>query len=269
MTRAASADDQYAGILRDCLGGERVTTRNSEVRRAIGLVAEFDRTPLVCVRRTPWRLALREMQWFLSGSSNVADLHPSVRHWWAPWADAEGEVRNNYGSQFRRFAGRGGDFDQIEHLIAGVRDHPYSRRNVATTWNPADMADAATPITNCHGSLISAHVGEGGRLSLVMVQRSADVVVGLPSNWLQYAAFHLWLAARVGRPVGTLIWFGLDVHVYEAHLEIAHRMLDRSAECGEGPALAYTPTSEDFLADDFSLAGGYAPLIDEKVGMII
>lgn len=265
------ADREYAGLLAACLAGERVTTRNSECLRAIGVQLWFDRTPLVCLRRTPWKLALREMQWFLSGSNNINDLHPSVHHWWRPWADAQGNIPNNYGSQFRYFAGRRSTLDQIDHMVRGVREHPFSRRNVLTTWNSADMVHELTPITNCHGTLLSAHVDLDGRLTLCMVQRSADVVVGLPANWLQYWALLLWLAARTGRGVGRLMWTGLDCHVYAAHEGIAREMvgLARDGHAAGGPELTYSPASDEFLADDFALSGEYRPLLERKVEMVV
>lgn len=265
-----SADRQYADLLAACLRGEVVQTRNSECLRSIFLSASFDRTPLVGLRRTAWKTALREMEWFLSGSDCVHDLHPSVRPWWQPWADAEGRVRNNYGAQLRAFHGRGGRaVDQVQYLIDSLREHPGSRRAVATTWNTADMLAEETPITNCHGSLITAHVEAGNRVTLVMVQRSADAVVGLPANWVQYWALMLWLSFRAGRQPGRLLWLSTDVHVYRRHEDLARRLVNLWLEAAPTPDLVYTPTSEQFLADDFALDGPYTPMVNERAEMVV
>jgi thymidylate synthase len=264
-----SVDAAYAALIRDCLDhGERIETRNSRVFRAASeRLITFTSTPLVAARKTAWRNALREMEWFLSGSDSINTLHPSVRHWWRPWADATGRVANNYSKQFRRFAG---NFDQIAYLIEGVRHHPYSRRNVITTWHTKDMAAPETPITNCHGSLLSARVGTGNRLHLSMVQRSADVVCGLPANWIQYFALLLWLARRTGREVGSLTWHGLDNHVYETHHDLARRVIDAAPRCGPTPTLLYhgTPDAE-FKADDFALGGMYEPVVTDRAEMVV
>ncbi len=136
----------------------------------------FNDTPLISVRRTAWKNALREMEWFLSGSSNIDDLHKNVRSWWKPWADANGDVPNSYSKQFRRAEGctttyvdLGDHFgqivksidevDQIEYAINTLKNDPYSRRNVITTWHAYDMISSAeTKIANCHGTSIQCFV---------------------------------------------------------------------------------------------------------------
>src|SRR5690606_12956522 len=114
-------------------------------------LVRFTELPLVTIRKTAVKNALREMEWFLSGSSNINDLHPSVRPWWTPWVDKDGEIKNNYSRQFRKY---GGTLDQISTLIEGMKSHPYSTRNLVTTWNSIEMIDPDTPITNCHGTVI-------------------------------------------------------------------------------------------------------------------
>src|SRR5690606_26897284 len=126
------------------------------------------------------------------GSEDIKDLHPSVRPWWEPWANIEGQVLFNYSDQFRAFAGTDGRVvDQIEYLIDGIKNHPYSRRNVITTWNAADMTNPACPITNCHSTVTQAFVNPDNSLHLVTYQRSVDVICGLPHNWIQYWSFLL------------------------------------------------------------------------------
>ncbi len=265
-------DAAYAALLNDVLAhGERLTTRNAPVRRVVARTLVFERTPLVCARKTAWKNALREWEWFMSGSNHIDDLHPSVRKWWEPWVDRNGLVANNYSRQFRCYGNHArleDRVDQIEYLIAGVRDHPHSRRNVITTWNTADMIAPETPITNCHGSYIQAFVGVGG-LSLMTVQRSADAICGIPHNWLQYWAFLLWLAHRTGNRPDSLTWIGGDVHVYEEHAALATEIIFAATATQPGPELIYRPTSEDFKADDFALDSEYRPTITASARMVV
>lgn len=271
----AHVDEVYADMIASVLAsGEVVTTRNATVRRLFARTCVFDSTPLVSLRKTAWKVALREWEWFMScdGSSNIKDAHPSVHPWWKPWADKEGHVWGNYGEQFRFAHGYNtGEFDQIAYLIDGIRDHPFSRRNLVTTWNAAEMASKKCPITNCHHSLTQCFVDLDNRLHMVTYQRSADVIVGLPANWIQTWAFLTWLASRTGRTVGTLTWIGGDVHVYDQHEDLARRMLRISIHPDQPatPQLVYTPTSEDFKADDFTLDGVYTPMIVERADMVV
>lgn len=248
--------------------GSKVTTRNDEVLRLTNEIYSFRETPLVSIRRTAWKSALREMEWFLSGSNNIGTLHPTVHKWWKPWINLAGEVAYNYSRQLRKFMGYNGAVDQIQLLIDGITNHPYSRRNVITTWNTSDMVHA--PITNCHGTLIQCFVNpEDNTLDMTMCQRSADMMLGVPHNWIQYWAFLLWLAHRTGREVGQLTWFGTDCHIYTPHLDMAKRVVNTKLDLTESPELIYTPTSEDFKAEDFTLSAPYKVIIDEKLEMVV
>src|SRR5271166_3924457 len=132
----ADVDVTFASMLKEILErGTEIDTRNSITKRVTGLQTSFNSTPLVSVRTTAWKNAIREMEWFLSGSSNINDLDPKVQHWWKPWANEHGEVANNYSKQFRGFSADDGDFDQVQFFLNAIKDHPNSRRTVMTTWH--------------------------------------------------------------------------------------------------------------------------------------
>lgn len=266
----ARVDQVFVELIRGIIeDGEDITTRNSRVLRSTTQCISFRDTPLVSVRKTAWRLALREMEWFLSGSTDINKLHPSVQHWWKPWANERGHIACNYSKQFRNFGSK--SFDQIEYLIEGISKHPNSRRNIATTWHSGEMASEDTPITNCHGTLIQFFVTGSGSLDMTMYQRSVDVMLGLPHNWIQYWAFLQWMAHRTGHKVGEFTWIGGDCHIYENHLIDTLKIVDARHRM-EGlfcPDLIYNPSSEEFKADDFSLSFEYEPLFTTKLPMTV
>lgn len=271
-------DQQYVCLLRRLLGeGERIRTRNADVRRVMWPRIEFKGTPLIGVRKTAWRNGLREWEWFMSGSNRIDDLHPSVRHWWEPWVDECGVIPYNYSEQFRRMTmvdpdtGHVGSFDQIKYLTDGLRGHVNSRRNVIGTWYTPEMAHPSCPITNCHGTVIQALVDSVNRLHLFMFQRSADVICGLPVNFIQYYSFLLWLAGNSSRGVGNLTWTGGDVHLYEEHVPLAERIVAAADQVQPTPALVYHGKSRDaeYRADDFELSGEYRPVLVEKARMVV
>jgi len=260
--------------------GTEVHTRNAQTKRLRNKMIEFVSTPLVTVRRTAWKSAIREMEWFLSGSNNIKDLHESVKKWWEPWANESGFIHNNYSKQFRNFDGAGfgpiknhHSVDQIKYMIDTLIDHPNSRRNVITTWHTHDMMSPNTPITNCHGTVVQAFVEpEDNSVHLTMYQRSADMVLGVPHNWIQYWAFMMYLAYKSHRKVGSLTWIGGDCHVYPDHKEMVLEMnkeVESKKFTYEIPDLVYNPTSEDFKADDFSLDSEYTPLIKKSLKMTV
>ncbi len=284
--QTVSTDYWYQHLVDVCWNwGDRLTYRNGDRKRLIcpGQI-RFDKTPLVSLRKTAWKSALREMEWFLSGSNKLADLHPSVHHWWLPWVNEQGRVAMNYGEQLRNWtvykdidAGqldtiyRPEPFDCIAAFIDGIKKHPHSSRHVITTWNTPEMYSDECMITNCHGTVIQGFV-TNGVFDLFMYQRSADVVLGLQHNWIQYWAFAHWVAHRTGNKLRAFIWQGGDVHVYVKHQEMIEKILaaDHYRELALAPELIYEPTSEDkFFADDFRLAGDYSPFITDPLEMVV
>ena len=225
---------------------------------------EFDTTPLVSIRKTAWRCALQEMEWFLSGSVDINQLPPGPKKWWVPWANEEGHVPNSYGWQFRFAHG----VNQIGTVIEQIKEEPYSRRHVITTWDPSTMFDEETPLANCHGTVIQFFVTAEGTLNMTMYQRSGDLVCGVPHNWIQYWAFLMYVAHRTKKKVGWFTWMGGAVHVYEEHLELAQKIC-RTDLPRATPELLYVPSSTEFLAKDFALDGPYEPILCEKAEVII
>lgn len=264
-----SVDRKYLDVIEDIfIDGQDIESRNSQTRRIINPVVKFNSTPLISIRRTAWKHALREMEWFLSGSKKIEDLHESVRHWWEPWVD-HGFIHHNYSQQFRQFAGTGQSVDQLKYLINGLKNNPFSRRHVITTWNTADMTCQYCQITNCHGTVIQCYVNPDDTVDMTMYQRSADLMLGVPHNWIQYWAFLMYLAHQSGRKVGKFTWIGGDTHIYEAHMEVADKCRHSNISQTETPELTYTPTSDNFKADDFTLVGEYKPIIKESLELIV
>ena len=265
-----SADNYFKNTTSRILEfGRPITTRNSNVLRLTNQMVTFWQTPLVTIRKTAWRNALREMEWFLSGSNDIEDLHESVRHWWRPWTNEEGIIEANYSVQFRSFGIH--CIDQIRYLLDGIKKHPQSRRNVITTWETSEMAHPDTPITNCHGTVIQVFV-DRGMLDMTMYQRSADFLIGVQHNWIQYWALLMWLARETSLNVGSLTWIGGDVHIYEDHFWAAHQIrnttsLDTSRQV---PKMCIESGSGAFKASDFTLDGDVPePVVTTRLNMIV
>jgi thymidylate synthase len=250
--------------------GDELETRNHRVKSVINYdQIIFTETPLVTVRKTAWKKAIREMEWFLSGNYHCPE---ELLDWWNGQLDRDGDYVSGYGDQLRKFAYSDGYFswfDQIKFLLDGLREHPNSRRLVATTWNPGEMA-AITKINQnpntpavCHGVVIQCSVREG-KLHMTHYQRSADVLLGVPHNWIQYFAFLLYLAHWSNLQVGSLRWLFGDVHLYqeESHVECARqiiqvpiRSVDSTVKLCYHPSKDWSGTIPEFKASDFTMDG--------------
>ena len=257
-------DEIYCTLLKSIMStGQRVPCRNGSTFRSFTLpTVVFDSTPLVTVRKTSWHKAIDEMEWFLSGDpmcpANLLD-------WWEGQLNNENRYLAGYGEQLRKFLGADSQFDQIVALINGLRSNPFSREHVITTWNPLDMAiikkinnNERTPAC-CHTTIAQFFVSETGMLSMHSYQRSADMLLGAPHNWIQSWALLLWVAAKTGYIADKLIWTFGDAHIYThiSHLQTIDQILAAKLPLvSSAPRLIYNGgANSDFRAADFEMIG--------------
>lgn len=178
--------------------------------------------PLLTTKKMFMRGTFEELRWFLSGSTNIADLDPCVHQWWDKWADLDGDLGPVYGYQLREY---GSGYDQVANLVDMIMNNPSSRRIVATTWNPEQVEAMKLPC--CHGLVIQCAAYEDGGLSVSMYQRSADVFLGVPVNIASYALLTHMLAAVTGCYAKELIISFGDLHLYSNHVKQAEEQLGR------------------------------------------
>ena len=102
------ADSYYQSLIEQVLEyGDLIETRNHQAYSLItsDLIA-FTQTPLVTVRKTAWKKALREMEWFLSGDQKCPD---ELLDWWDGQLNPYGEYTRGYGDQLRCFGYEGSE----------------------------------------------------------------------------------------------------------------------------------------------------------------
>ncbi len=269
-------DMQYQQALISILdSGEVINTRNSWTHSKIDCdPITFTSTPLVTLRNTAWKLAIREMEWFMSGDAKCPmELLP----WWKNQLNDEGKYLSGYSEQFRYSPGDHiHDFDQVHFILEGLRHNSNSRRLIMTAWSPYDMATITkknknpnTPST-CHSTLIQFFV-RNETLYMTSYQRSADMILGLPHNWIQSWALLLWFAYHSKLKVGHLRWLFGDAHIYchETHVNTANDIISCNFNSLERTTfeLKYQPQndSEVFRAKDFFMDGFIpAPMVFTK-----
>lgn len=222
---------------------ERVI-REGEVRNdrtGVGTVGIFGHTmefdlnagfPLVTGKYTNIKNIADELRWFLSGSTNVADLNSGI---WDAWKLEDGTIGPSYGWQWRHCpkieVGDGyyepclyvnGEVDQIQNLIDGLINDTWSRRHILNSWNVGMLHMMA--LTPCH-VMAHFHVSRDYKLSCILTQRSADVFLGLPYNIASYAMLTHLLARRCKLGVGKLVINTGDTHLYLNHIDQVHKYM--------------------------------------------
>ena len=283
-------EQQYLDLMQDLLenGDRRVDRTGVGTLSLLGAMVRFDisggQVPILTTKRVYWKTAVKEMLWFLTGGTNIRPLLQDNVRIWSDWpldryrketgeaisqADFEqrvvddagfatrwGELGPVYGKQWRRWVGADGrEYDQIAELIELLKINPTSRRMLFHAWNVAELDQMALP--PCH-MVYQFHVADG-RLSCLMFQRSADILLGVPFNFAGAVALQLMIAQQAGLEPGRFVWMGGDVHLYLNHLEQAHEQLSRQPRPFPTMRLTRRAASiDDYRIEDFEVTG-YEP----------
>ena len=101
-----------------------------------------DGFPLLTTKYVNEDAIVRELLWFISGSTNQHVLLEAGINIWKSWADDDGNLGPIYGKQWRSWdCPDGSTIDQIQATIHGLNTRPASNRHIVTGWNPADLPD--------------------------------------------------------------------------------------------------------------------------------
>ena len=106
---------------------------------------------------------------------------------------------------------------------------------LVVAWNPGELEQTSLPA--CH-ALFQFFVA-GGKLSLMMYQRSCDLVLGVPFNMAEYALLLHLVAREVDLEPHEFVHVLADAHIYRDHVDAAREQLLR--EPYPAPALWLDP----------------------------
>lgn len=220
MIVEAHWEQQYLSLLQDALNGDPRPSRSGNVTSVTGRQIRVDlrggKIPLPLTKRLNYAACFEELLWFLRGETNVATLRSSI---WDAWADDEGNLGPIYGHQWRNWDGPDGPVDQFAHTLDRLGHNPFDRRHIVSAWNVGYLPHMMLP--PCH-LMWMLDVDSNYGVTMSVIQRSADLPVGVPFNLVSYAALaHLIASEMSCRYSGTpwhakeLVWFGNNCHVYQ------------------------------------------------------
>lgn len=210
-----------------------------------------DGFPLLTTKKLHLKSIIYELLWFLNGDTNVKYLQEHGVRIWNEWADPDGSLGHIYGYQWRSWPDYdGGHIDQIQEAVDTIKNNPYSRRIIVSSWNVADLSRMNLP--PCH-AFFQFYVADG-KLSLQLYQRSADIFLGVPFNIASYALLLKMMAQVTGLQEGDFVHTFGDAHLYSNHIEQARLQLTR--EPRPLPKMNINPDVKDifgFKYEDFVL----------------
>lgn len=286
-------EHQYLNLLKEVLekGTENID-RGTGVKSwsVFGRQTRYDLSqdfPLLTTKKIYWKGVLHELYWFLSGQTNIKYLVDNNVHIWddypykiylkkenvpqltkeefvvkierdGEFAKQYGELPRIYGEMWRKWpTKRGGTIDQLQWVIDELKEDPFARNAIVTSWNPeylytmARLEDACRfPI--CHNMYQLSL--KNGKLSLQLYQRTADLFLGVPFNIASYALLTIVLAQILGVKPGEFVHTFGDAHIYENHIEQVKEQLNREPKAFPSVKIdAKIKNLADFLPDLVSL----------------
>ena len=225
-----------------------------------------DGFPAITTKKLVWKSMVSELLWFISGSGNITDLKAIYKHnklWDLNYEDYlarqglstnDGDMGRVYGQQWRHWRTTDGfEIDQLADAIKLIKHNPDSRRIIVNAWNPAEVDGNDVALPPCH-SFFQFYVA-GGKLSLQMYQRSADMFLGVPLNIASYALLLHMIAKLTDLIPGEFIHTIGDAHIYTDAVDQCEQQLARQPL--PLPMLSIADrnqqTIDDFNMDDFQL----------------
>lgn len=244
VSKILHPDIQYRVLVKKILKyGDFKNGRNGNTISSFGNKMTFclkdDKVPFLSTKKLAWRSCLRELLWFMKGSTDNRILTNDNVKIWNGNADKEflktrgleypieGDLGPIYGHQWRHFNAKyidcdtdysGKGVDQLQNIVDSLNDNneKFSRRLILSAWNPEQINEMALP--PCH-VMSQFYVNSNNELSCMLFQRSGDVGLGIPFNIASYAMLTHILARHCNLEPDKLIHFIGDAHIYENHVE--------------------------------------------------
>lgn len=237
-------EQQYLSLLKDIIdSGDKEEGRNGTTISIFGASMRFSlssgRIPFITTKKLAWKTCLKELLWFISGSTDGKKLIDTGVKIWKEngtrnFLDSRGLNHLNendlgpiYGHQWRHFnapytschedyTGKG--VDQLQYIIDSLKDpiERKSRRLVMSAWNPCQINEMALP--PCH-VLVQFNVSRGNLLSCALYQRSGDMGLGVPFNIASYSFLLCLLAKHCDLIPHEFVYNLGNAHIYEDHIE--------------------------------------------------
>lgn len=242
-----NADRQYLQIVKDILDNGYYEKENRTGIPTFKLphkILQFNLEndfPILTTKFVAFKTAVKELLWIYKDQSNdVKKLQEQNVHIWDEWMQEDGTIGTSYGWVVNKY-------NQIDKLIAGLKEDPQGRRHIMSLWQIPHLDGGS--LYPC--AFMTLWDVTDGRLNCMLVQRSADTALGLPFNMTQYAVLVHLIAQVTGYKPGLFTHVINNAHIYENQIEGMKLQLTRENESYKAPKLWINPEINNFY--DFSI----------------
>lgn len=271
-------ENQYLNLIGDIINeGELIEGRNGNTLAVFGSAMHFSLEnnviPLLTTKKVAWKTCLKELLWFISGSTDNKKLQAENVKIWndngsRDFLDSRGlnHLEENdlgpvYGHQWRFFNAsytncdesyKGKGVDQLQYIIDSLKDSKErcSRRLVMSAWNPCQINEMALP--PCH--VLCQFNVIGNKLSCSLYQRSGDVGLGVPFNIASYSFLTHLIAKHCDLEAKEFVYYLGNTHIYDDHVDSLKEQIEREPK--EFPKVKINikrDNIDDYCLEDFEI----------------
>ena len=242
-------ENQYLNLINRIIKyGVKTEGRNGTTISLLGEKMNFDlsndKIPLLTTKKLAWKTCLKELFWFVNGSTDNRILQKQNVKIWdlnssRKFLDSRGLYHLNendlgpvYGHQWRHYNApyynfntnyKGRGIDQLQNVIETLQNEREreSRRIILNAWNPCQINEMALP--PCH--VLSQYIVKDEELTTILYQRSGDVGLGIPFNIASYSFLTHILAKHCNLKAKEFIHIIGDAHIYEEHVPVLEEQI--------------------------------------------
>jgi len=218
----------YKELIRDILeNGEYVAGRNGVTKRLFAKTLVIDdlkygNFPILTSRKMYWKGVAGEFAAMLRKPKNIKDFEKFGCNYWKLWAGENGKLELDYGNAWLDWNG----INQLDYVINSLKTNPNDRRMLINGWRADKVINNELSLPCCHYSY-QFFLNINGEIELLWNQRSADIMIGIPSDIIFAALWLTTLANHTGYKAGKITMVFGDTHIYKEHLDGAKEYLKR------------------------------------------
>lgn len=200
---------------------------------------------------------LMEAMWMLAGREDSAFLDNYIRGFGSQYAQ-NGIVPDAYGYRWRYALG----FDQLEVIIAQLRETPTTRQAVLQMWGAGRIDLCAPEFKPCN--LTACFLIRQGKLDMTVYNRSNDLVLGCcGANAVHFPIMQEYVATKVGIEMGHYWQVTNNLHLYAEHYD---KLMPYMNEIFNGHLLEYQQTQQlmsnsDYFDEDLATTMDYLDML--------
>ena len=162
-------------------------------------------------RKWSLKYAEAEWQWYLSGDpsiSKLGELYGKIPPIWEKMADSLGNVRSNYGWQWKRNA-------QIDYVTAKLKTNPRTRHAAISIFDGKEF-DTYRNDTPCTYAVQFTIIDD--KLCMSVYMRSNDIWYGFCNDQYQFSSLQKMVADRLNLEIGWYYHHAHNMHLYNNKL---------------------------------------------------